>query len=268
MVREQQRVGAVIQQHRADLERVVAQNGVVQRRLPPASAPIRIHAPLEQPLDAFIVVPVRLAEQHRAQALGVQLAALHEDLERGIVAGLGCVIGNLLVIRIRAPLEQQARQIGMVRDPGGAVQRALPLGARQVVHLVPTGVGTRAAIEQNGRRPDEPLRARAIEPEVLRKAQVRERIPAVRTALRGGVGAIEREEPLHGGRIAENRGHVDIAARDLGVRCEDRLGALQCSVPDCGLEEGRPRIRRVVHQRNTASASRPSDSICRSTMPW
>src|SRR6266513_5682356 len=76
-------------------------------RQPPAGPAIWIDAPLEQPLDPYIVVPVGLAEQDRAETVRVELATLHQDFQCSIVVGLGCVIGNLLVVRIRAPLEQQ-----------------------------------------------------------------------------------------------------------------------------------------------------------------
>src|SRR5439155_24970191 len=45
-----------------------------------------------------------------------------------------------------------------------------------------------------------------------------------------------------GGIVAEDRGRMDVAARDLRVRRQDRRGALEGPVPDGGLDERRPGI--------------------------
>ena len=67
----------------------------------------------------------------------------------------------------------------------------------------------------------------------------------MRASLRGGVSCIEREKPAHGRIVAENRRRMDVAARDFGVRRQDRLGAIECprGVPAIernarGLDEG------------------------------
>lgn len=67
--------------------------------------------------------------------------------------------------------------------------------------------------------------------------QVDKRIPALQFRLRRDVLRIEREEVAHGSIITEDRRDVNIAARELGVRSQDRLSALQCSMPDDGIDE-------------------------------
>src|SRR2546426_5869376 len=84
-------------------------------------------------------------------------------------------------------------------------------------------------------------------------SQVGERIPAAGTALHRGVPGLELEEPPHGGIVTEDRGRVDVAARDLRVRRQDPLGALERPVPDGGLDERRPWI---VHRFAGASGPR------------
>src|SRR2546425_456421 len=49
----------------------------------------------------------------------------------------------------------------------------------------------------------------------------------IRVGLRRGVRLIAFEEPAHGGIVAEDGGGMDVAARELRVRGQDRLGALQ-----------------------------------------
>ena len=123
-----------------------------------------------------------------------------------------------------------------------------------MVLRIEAGVRARAGVEQRLRRPHEAVRSCAVEPEISRETEVGQRIPTARASLRRGVPRIEREEPAHGRIVAENRRRMDVAARDLGVRRQDRLGALECagSVPavewnTCGLDEGRQRIADVDH---------------------
>ena len=43
---------------------------------------------------------------------------------------------------------------------------------------------------------------------------------------------------------------MDVAARDLGMRCEDRLRAVKWAMPNTGLDESRMRIFWFVHHPN------------------
>src|SRR4029077_15051360 len=58
---------------------------------------------------------------------------------------------------------------------------------------------------------------------------------------------IELKEAAHCGIVAENCCCVDVAACDLGMRGQDRLGALQGAMPDTGLDKRRPWIVDVAH---------------------
>ena len=247
--RNERRVGAVVQQHLDDLERVVAQDCVVQGGLSPSRVAVGIHAVLEQPRDGVAVVPVGFAKEDHREAVVGELPAFNEDLQGGVVVRFGRVIRRLLVVGVRAPLDEQARQLRVVGDSGGPVQRALPLGLRLMVRLEPPGVRAGSGVEQRRRRPHEAVRSRAIEPEVSRETQVRQRIPAAGAALRRGAAAIDLQEPAYGRIVAENRGRMDVAPRDLGVRGQDRFRALERPrrVPGverhaCCVDKGRQRI--------------------------
>ena len=178
------RIGSVVQQHFDDLEVVVAQNRVMQRRLAPSGRVIWIDAALEEPPNPLEVVPVGLAEEDRREAFLGELSTFHQDHEGGIVVRLRRVVGRLLVIRIRAALEQQAREIRMVGDSGGAIDRALPLGTGHVIVLGPARIRTRAGVQQDRCRADEALGARGVESQVSREAERGERIPVVGAAPR------------------------------------------------------------------------------------
>src|ERR1700687_4040541 len=101
----------MVQQYFKDLEVVVAQHGVMKCRLPPSGPLIRVNTTFEQPLNPLIIVPVGLAEQNHPEALLVELPALHEDLQGGVVLRFRRMIWRFLVVRIRAALEQQAGQL-------------------------------------------------------------------------------------------------------------------------------------------------------------
>ena len=155
------------------------------------------------------------------------------------------VIHSLAVVRVRSSLEQQASQLCVVSDSGRTVEGALELRRLMVVRIE-AGVRARSGVEQRLRRPHEAVRPCAVEPEISRETEVGQRIPTAGASLRRGVPRIKREEPAHGRIVAENRRRMDVAARDLGVLRQDRLGALECagSVPavewnTCGLDEGR-----------------------------
>src|SRR5437773_5547984 len=99
----------------------------MKRRVMPVGHSIGIGAMLEQKLDALVVVPVGLAQQHRRKAIAGELAALHEDLEGSIVVTFRRMICHLAIVRVRAALEQQASELRIVSYSSGAVQGALKL---------------------------------------------------------------------------------------------------------------------------------------------
>src|SRR5207302_6966235 len=119
------RVGCVVEQELDVFERVVATHSLVQGRVVPTGHAVGVGAVLEQKLDAVVIVPVGLAQQHRGEAVVAEPSAVQEGLHGAVVVGLGRVVGRLLVVGIGAALEQEAGQLGVVRDAGGAVQRAL-----------------------------------------------------------------------------------------------------------------------------------------------
>ena len=63
------------------------------------------------------------------------------------------MIGRFPIVRVRAALEQQAGQLRVVRNSGGALERALPLRTGLMRLLHPPGVGARPRIQQRRRRP-------------------------------------------------------------------------------------------------------------------
>src|SRR2546422_2808920 len=163
----------------------------MERRVIPMRDAIGIGAVLEQKLEALIVMPVGLAEQHGCKAVVRELPALDQDLEGGVVEAFRRVIRSLAVVRIRSTLEQQARELRVVSDSGGAVDRALECGLGLVVLSIEPGTRARPGVEQSPRRPHERVRTDAIEPEVSRETQVSQCVPLARAALRGGVCPIE-----------------------------------------------------------------------------
>ena len=86
-------------------------------------------------------------------------------------------------------------------------------------HILRTMIAAMTGLGQN--------QVRAIEPQVFRKAEMRQSVPAAWAALRGGVRRVELEEPAHGGIVAEDRGRMDIAADDFRMCGHDRLGAIK-----------------------------------------
>src|SRR5438105_2498713 len=62
---------------------------------------------------------------------------------------------------------------------------------------------------------------------LFRSTEVGERIPAAWSSLDGGVRGVELEEPAHCRVVAEDRRRMNVGARDLGVRGENGLGALE-----------------------------------------
>ena len=72
------RIGALVEQPLDERQRVVAQQGLVDRALAPAAHAVRVGAVVEQVGNALVVVPVVLADQHHDQAVGGQLSGLDE----------------------------------------------------------------------------------------------------------------------------------------------------------------------------------------------
>ena len=243
----------MVQQQLDVLEGVVAPQRVLKGRMMPPGHAVGVGAVLEQELAAVVIVPVGFAEQHGGEAVVAELPAVDQRLQGGVVVRLGSVVGRFLVIGIGAALEQQARQLRVVRDAGGAVQRALPLGVRPMIHLVPSGIGARTGVEQRRGGPYEAGRAGAIEPQVARETEVGERVPSAGPSRDRGVSAVKLEQTAHGRVVAQDRRRVDVRARDLGMRGENRLGAVECSrcVPGVerdagGLDKGGERIDHFV----------------------
>ena len=162
-------------------------------------------------LIAVVVVPVGFAKQHRRQALGGQLAALDQHLQRRVVVRLRRVIRRFVVVRIGAAIEQQSRQLGVVRDAGRAVDRGLPFGV--VTGRPEAAVRIGAGVEQRRRGADERRRARAVEAQVVREAQVDERVAPSGPDRRGRGGRIRRQKPANRRIVAKDRGREDAAVR-------------------------------------------------------
>ncbi len=123
----------------------------------------------------------------------VRLAALYQNLHHRVVVRFHDMVRSLRVVRISASLEQQPCHSRMLRNPRCAINRALPLRMRLMINFHPPGIRARSRIQQRLRRRDETVRSRPIEPQIPRETQVRERVPAVRTALRRRVARIERQ---------------------------------------------------------------------------
>ena len=66
-----------------------------------------------------------------------------------------------------------------------------------------------------------------IEPKISGEAKVSQRIPTVGAALRRGVRRIQRQEPPHGGIVAENRRGMDIARGQTRGARANRFRAIQ-----------------------------------------
>src|SRR5262249_57282961 len=113
--------------------------------------------------------------------------ALDENVQRSIIQRLGRVVGGLAVVGICAAPKQEARQLGVLRDAGRAVNGAFELG-RVVVGGMKTGVRACTRVKQGDGRAQETLGARGVEAQVARETEVRQRVPSVRPTG-GGCGA-------------------------------------------------------------------------------
>src|SRR2546430_15745158 len=75
------------------------------------------------PYTTLFRSPVGLAQQDHRQALVGELTAVDEDLQRRVVVRLGRVVRRFAVVGIGPALQQQARQVRVLRHAGGAVDR-------------------------------------------------------------------------------------------------------------------------------------------------
>src|ERR1035438_4633998 len=77
-------------------------------------------------------------------------------------------------------LEQEPGQVGIVGDPGGAIEHALELRLRLMILREETGLGIRAGIEQRPSRLEEPAAPVAVQPQVFRKTEMGQGVPPAR----------------------------------------------------------------------------------------
>ena len=157
---------------------------------------------LEQAADALVVVPVVLADQHHRQAVGARACrsppAASGPRCRGFPAR------DTRSRRRSGPRRAPAAAASTPRD-GPRLRRrrarSRPLGSSRSK----PGVRARAGVEQRRRRPHERLRARGVEPQVPREAEVRERVPRAGTALADGAAGVcgrNRRTPASSPRMA------------------------------------------------------------------
>ena len=176
-----------------------------------AEALVRVGAVLEQQPDVLQALVVEgMRECVRVRRLRT---VLEQDPQTVRALRLGRVIDGLAVVRVRTGLQQGARQVGVVPDAGGTVERGhVPV----LVHEVPVGVG--ATSEQF---------AGEVRRREARVARIDERRPAARAS-----GCIRVTVPF----AAENELHPRVLL-ELGPGGEHRL--CPCTAPACGgLNEG------------------------------
>ena len=113
----------------------------------------------------------------------------------------------------------------MLGDSSRAVDRGFEDGPRirMIDHFDPTGVCTRAGIEQGAGCANKGIGPCAIDPEVSREAEMRERVPAAGSAFRTGAGGVAGKNCVHSIFIRDDGGGVDVARRDMRVPGEDQL---------------------------------------------
>ncbi len=92
-----------------------------------------------------------------------------------------------------------------------------------VDRLVPSGVGAGSGVEEGAGGVDERLRARWLEAEVAREAEVSEGVPLVWSTGGGRVFGILGEELFDGALVGEDGCGVDVCGGDVGVAGEDEL---------------------------------------------
>ena len=89
--------------------RVVTSDRTDAARCRPAGQPVRIRALLSSRRIPFQIVPVRLPQQQRRHAVGVQPPLSSRIRSTVLLRVSGNVIRRLFVVRVGAPLEEQAR---------------------------------------------------------------------------------------------------------------------------------------------------------------
>ena len=67
--------------------------------------------------------------------------------------------------------------------------------------------------------------------QILRKAEMGQRIPTMRTSGRGRSVWVAGKEATHGSFVGQNCGGKDIGRGYLRVACQDALGVLECAEP-------------------------------------
>jgi hypothetical protein len=150
------------------------------------------------------------------------------------------MVDRLAVVRVGAAIEQQTRQRCVMRHAGGAVERRLVL--RRLAGAPEATVGIGAGIEQRGRCPDEGVRARGVEPQILGQAEMRQRVRPVGPAACVRPCRIARKMLSQGGVIAQDRRDVDVAVGQLGIGQQHRLGTIERAVPGARHDERGPPI--------------------------
>ena len=196
----------MLREQAEELRAATATDGVRDER-----ALVGVRARLQQQphvIEAIFVEGVR--QRVRPARFG---AVLEQEPETRRVLGLGRVVERLAVVRARPGLEQDARQLRIMCDPGRTVERRHP-----AILVAESHVRIRAALEQLAR---EPRRGEA------RVADVEERRPSARPS-----GLVRITRPA----AAEDEPRPRVAL-DLGTRGQKRFGAGPPSVGR-GKDEG------------------------------
>src|SRR5262249_21616455 len=162
----------VIEHHFDVLDAVVSPNRLLQRSHLPMRDTLRVGSVLEQIADPFEIVAVRLAEQHRAQAVLGELSAFYERFERAEVVRLRRMIASSAIVGTAASGNQKSRQTLVKRHARRAIEYRFETRLRLVRFLVEACVWIGACIEQSFGGGEESAAASRIEPQIARKAKV------------------------------------------------------------------------------------------------
>src|SRR5262249_40146268 len=119
----------------------------MERRATPWRRSISVSSMFEQLLDSFTIVPVVLAKQHGREAVLVELPARDEDVQGAVVVGRGSVIRHLGIVGVGAALYEQACQLGMMSDAGGAIEGAFELGFGLVALFKESSIRAGSSVE-------------------------------------------------------------------------------------------------------------------------
>src|SRR5580704_17542359 len=137
------------------------------------------------------------------------------------------MVRSLSVVRIGTPFKQQPCQFWMPRNASCAIHRALPRRTWLMLRFHPSCICIRSRIQQRFRRRNEALGPRAFKPQVSRETQMRQRVPAIRTALPGRALRIPPEKTPDLRRIAKNGRRVNVLTSHFRMRGQNRLGPLE-----------------------------------------